>query len=60
MIIERRNGDAHPANDVEVILPSVGGNDVSTPVLQACLGGWDANCLTAINERIAHVDTNLG
>lgn len=58
-IIDDRNGDANPANDVEMILLSVGGNDVSGPVLQACLGGLDPDCLAVIHERITHVDENL-
>jgi hypothetical protein len=57
--IQQRNGDTNPANDVEVIVLSVGGNDVSSPVLTACLGGMTADCLTVINERVAHVNANL-
>lgn len=57
--IMARNNDSNPRNDVEVILISVGGNDVSAPILQACLGGLDPTCLGVINERIGHVDDNL-
>lgn len=58
-IVGRRNADANPNNDVMVIVISVGGNDVSAPVLQACLGGLSPDCLAVIGERIAHVDANL-
>lgn len=54
-----RNGDANPHNDVEVVLLSVGGNDTSRPVLNACSGGLDATCIGVIQERLAHVETNL-
>jgi lysophospholipase L1-like esterase len=58
-LIGQRNGDSNPRNDVEVILLSVGGNDVSGPVLQACLGGLTAACISVISERIGHVNENL-
>ena len=58
-LIGRRNADANPRNDVEVILLSVGGNDVSAPVLQTCLGGLTPDCISVINERVAHVNGNL-
>lgn len=54
-----RNGDANPHNDVEVVLLSVGGNDTSRPVLNACLGGLNATCIGVIQERVAHVEVNL-
>jgi lysophospholipase L1-like esterase len=57
--IATRMGDANPSNDVQVILVSVGGNDVSRPVLGACLGGLNDPCLAVIHERISHVDVNL-
>lgn len=58
-LLTDRNTDANPHNDVEVVLVSVGGNDVSGPVLAACLGGLDGDCLVVIRERLAHVQTNL-
>jgi len=54
-----RNGDANPANDVEVVVVTVGGNDLSRPVLEACLAGLDANCLGVIVSGTARVEANL-
>ena len=54
-----RNSDNNPRNDVVTILLSVGGNDVSKPVLQACIGGLTSTCLDVIGERVGHVDENL-
>lgn len=36
-IIEQRNGDASPRNDVEVVSLTVGGNDLFTPAVGACV-----------------------
>jgi lysophospholipase L1-like esterase len=58
-LLTDRNTDANPHNDVEVVLVSVGGNDVSGPVLDACLGGLAGDCVGVIRERLAHVQTNL-
>lgn len=48
-----RNQDDNPRNDVEVVALTVGGNDVNSPILNACLGGFDANCITTINTQLA-------
>lgn len=58
-LLDSRNGDANPHNDVEVVLMSVGGNDVSGPVLAACLEGLSQGCLGVIKGRLAHVEANL-
>jgi lysophospholipase L1-like esterase len=58
-LLESRNGDSNPRNDVEVVLLSVGGNDVFGPVIGACLGGLDPQCIGVINERLDHVEQNL-
>ena len=58
-IIEARNGDDNPRNDVEVIYLSAGGNDVSGPVINACLFGPPDACLPTIAERLNHVGTNM-
>jgi len=41
-----RNHDANPVNDVRLITLHVGGNDVSGPIQQACIDGFDAGCIT--------------
>lgn len=57
-ILAARNGNANPHDDVELVLLSVGGNDVSRPVLAAC-SSLDAACIGVIRERLGHVQTNL-
>lgn len=46
-LLEARNGDANPRNDVEVITLHVGGNDVAGPIRRACLGGFSFDCVVA-------------
>jgi lysophospholipase L1-like esterase len=57
--IADRNGDANPRNDVEVIYLSAGGNDVSSPVLNACIFGTPEQCAATIDERLTHVAVNM-
>ncbi len=57
-VLTARNGNANPHDDVELVLLSVGGNDVFRPVLAACTG-LDAACVGVIRERLGHVQTNL-
>lgn len=49
-MLESRNRDANPRNDVEVITLTVGGNDIFGPVLGACLGGVTPTCTTVIQN----------
>ncbi len=58
-VIEDRNGDANPRNDVEAIYLSAGGNDVSGPVIQACIFGTPEQCEDTIVEVMNHVAVNL-
>jgi lysophospholipase L1-like esterase len=44
-LLEARNHDRNPRNDVEVVTLHVGGNDVSGPIQQACIGGLTPECL---------------
>ena len=49
-----RNGDKNPRNDVEAVTLHVGGNDVSGPIQEACLGGFTPECqLTWFMEMAA-------
>ncbi len=53
-LLEERNGDANPRNDIEVVTLHVGGNDVSGPIQNACIGGLTPACLgTWIGEMAA-------
>lgn len=56
--IGRRNGDANPNNDVQVITLDVGGNDVFGPVIAACLGGFSTECSETIATVFATVGAN--
>lgn len=58
-MIAERNGDSNPHNDVEVIYLSAGGNDVSGPVIEACLFGTEEQCAATITERLTHVASNM-
>jgi lysophospholipase L1-like esterase len=57
-LLAARNDDDNPANDVEVVTLTVGGNDVFRPVLEACLGGLTENCLQVIHQILAAVEVN--
>lgn len=58
-LIEARNGDANPRNDVEVIYLSAGGNDVSGAVIQACIVEPSEQCQAVVQERLTHVGANM-
>ena len=58
-LLEERNQDANPRNDVEVITLHIGGNDVVNPILGACLGGLTATCLTTIGAELAAYRADL-
>lgn len=58
-MIAARNGDANPRNDVEVIYLSAGGNDVSGPVIQACIFGPPEQCAETIDQQLTHVAVNM-
>lgn len=52
-MLQSRNQDANPRNDVEVITLTVGGNDIFGPVTTACLSGVTPTCTTAIQTVFA-------
>jgi lysophospholipase L1-like esterase len=49
-LLERRNGDRNPRNDVPVVTVTVGGNDAFGPITTACLGPDPSGCLAAIQS----------
>jgi lysophospholipase L1-like esterase len=49
-LLEGRNADKNPRNDVEVITLTVGGNDAFGTILGACLGSDTSGCLGAIQS----------
>ena len=38
-LLEKRNGNRRPRDDVELTTLHIGGNDVTNPIIAACLGG---------------------
>ncbi len=57
--LEDRNGDRNPRNDVEVITLHVGGNDVTGPIIAACLGGLTAGCVATIQAELTAYRADL-
>lgn len=57
-VIEARNGDEDPGNDVEIISVDIGGNDAFS-VYPACSGGVTAGCIEAVRTMFATVSRNL-
>ena len=58
-LLEDRNGDRNPRNDVEVITLHVGGNDVTGPIIAACLGGLTADCVATIQAELTAYRADL-
>jgi lysophospholipase L1-like esterase len=58
-LIERRNGDTDPGNDVVAITIDIGGFDAMSRLFQVCLQGVSASCVAAVEDTLAAVDENL-
>ncbi len=58
-MLQARNGDHNPRNDVEVVTLHVGGNDVSGPIQAACIGGLTPECLTTFVTEMATFEADL-
>jgi lysophospholipase L1-like esterase len=52
-LLESRNGDRNPHNDVELVTVDIGGNDVTNPIIAACLGGLTPGCSQTIQAEFA-------
>ena len=57
-MLQARNHDANPRNDVEVVTITVGGNDIFGPVTSACLQPVPSGCAAAIGTAFASFSTN--
>jgi lysophospholipase L1-like esterase len=56
-LLEQRNQDRNPRNDVEVVTLHIGGNDVTNPIIQACvLGQGDCQATIAASFQAYAVD----
>jgi lysophospholipase L1-like esterase len=58
-LLESRNLNTNPRDDVEVTTLHIGGNDVAIPILNACLGGFTADCVTRIQAELAAYRSDL-
>lgn len=58
-ILQQRNGNSNPRDNVEVVTVSIGGNDVVNPILGACLGGLTPTCAGVIASEFAAYQSDL-
>ncbi|WP_176449982.1 SGNH/GDSL hydrolase family protein [Geodermatophilus saharensis] len=59
-LIEARDADRDPKNDVEVVTVTIGGNDVFTPIAQACIAtATPAGCQATVDAVLAGVEDRL-
>jgi lysophospholipase L1-like esterase len=58
-LLESSNGNSNPRDDVEVVTLHIGGNDVTNPIIAACLGGLSASCLAVIQSEFAAYRADL-
>lgn len=59
-LLESRNSNSNPRDNVEVVTVSIGGNDVTNPIIAACIsGGLTANCVATIENEFAAYRTDL-
>lgn len=58
-LVERRNSDDDPGNDVVAITLDAGGNDALGGVFQACAEELTARCGSAVQETLDLIGTNL-
>ena len=57
-LIEERNSNKSPVDDVRLITITIGGNDVVGPVVAACAGGVSQTCVQSIAAQLNQVSTN--
>jgi lysophospholipase L1-like esterase len=58
-LLESHNGDGNPYNDAEPVTVHIGGNDVTGPILAACLGGLTENCVATIQFELSDFQSDL-
>jgi lysophospholipase L1-like esterase len=59
-LLEERNGNQNPRDNVEVVTLHIGGNDVTNPIVSACLfGGFTTACQQVIANEFAAYRTDL-
>jgi lysophospholipase L1-like esterase len=58
-LLESRNGNLDPGDDVELVTLHIGGNDVTNPIIAACIGGLTETCLQVIQAEFAAYRSDL-
>jgi lysophospholipase L1-like esterase len=58
-LLEARNSDRNPRNNVEVVTLHIGGNDVTNPIIGACVSGASPSCLATIQAEFAAYRSDL-
>jgi lysophospholipase L1-like esterase len=58
-LLQARNGDQNPRNNVEVVTVHIGGNDVTNPIIAACLFGLSPSCVSTIESEFAAYRSDL-
>jgi lysophospholipase L1-like esterase len=59
-LIEQRDADRDPFNDVEVITVTIGGNDIFNPVVAACLlDATPTDCQSVVDAALAAAQAGL-
>jgi lysophospholipase L1-like esterase len=58
-LLEERNSDSNPRDNVEVVTVSIGGNDVTNPIIGACLAGITPSCIGVIESEFAAYRSDL-
>ena len=58
-LLESRNGNRNPRDDVELVTLHIGGNDVTGPIIAACVGGSTPTCLQVIEAEFAAYRSDL-
>lgn len=58
-LLESRNGNLNPRDDVELTTLHIGGNDVTNPIIAACIGGATPECLQVIATEFAAYESDL-
>jgi hypothetical protein len=59
-LLQARNGDANPRNDIPVVTLTVGGNDVFGPIADACLPTPGPDCASVIGAEFATFAAEYG
>jgi lysophospholipase L1-like esterase len=58
-ILQARNGNSNPRDNVEVVTVSIGGNDVTNPIIGACISGITPGCLGVVGSEFAAYQADL-